>query len=92
MAAIPRRGRFSTETPLERERRLEIRREQRSKEKRSTKNRGAKRTSRLSTAKATPTTSNEGTGDLNIRGIVTGNPCRGRFNTDHLSGLCKARE
>ena len=29
VAAIPRRGRFSTETPLERERRLEIRREQR---------------------------------------------------------------
>ena len=29
VAAIPRRGRFSTETPLEQERRLEIQREQR---------------------------------------------------------------
>ena len=29
VAPIPRRGRFSTETPLERERRLEIQREQR---------------------------------------------------------------
>ena len=45
------------------------------KEKTSTRNRGAERTSR-STAKATPTARDRGTGDWNIRGIVAGNPCR----------------
>ena len=70
VAANPRRGRFSTKTPLERERRLEKQREQRlTKEKTSTRNRGAERTL-LSIAQATPTTRDRGTGDWNIRGVM----------------------
>ena len=59
-----RPGRFSTETPLEGERRLQIQREQRTET--STRNRGAEGTS-LGTAKATPTTRDRGTGDWNQR-------------------------
>ena len=60
VAPNPRRGRFSTETLLERERRLEIQREQR-REKTSTRNRRAETWTSLSTAKATPTTRDRGT-------------------------------
>ena len=65
MTPNPRPGRFSIETPLERERRLPIKREQ-LEEKTSTRNRGAEGTS-FSTAKATPTTRDRGTGDWNQR-------------------------
>ena len=60
VAPNPRRGRFSTEILLERERRLEIQREQR-REKMSTRNRRADTGTSLSTAKATPTTRDRGT-------------------------------
>ena len=60
VATNPRRGRFSTDTLLERERRLEIQREQR-REKMSTRNRRAETWTSLSTAKATPTTRDRGT-------------------------------
>ena len=66
----PRRGRFSTETPLERQRRLEIQREQQRK-RRQEETRGAERTS-LSTAKATPSTRDRGEAAANTnmyRGI-----------------------
>ena len=53
VAPNPRPGRFSTETPLERERRLQIQREQRTET--STRNRLAR------PAKAKPTTKNRGT-------------------------------
>jgi len=61
MTGNPRRGRFSTETPLERERRLEIQGEQRRKG-RQQETRGAERTS-LRTAKATPSTRDRGSQD-----------------------------
>ena len=64
VAPSPRPGRFSTETPLERERRLQIPREQR--RTRRQQETAAEGTS-LSTAKATPTTRDRGTGDWNQR-------------------------
>ena len=62
----PRPGRFSTETPLKRERRLPIQREQRRRRRQQETYRGAEGTS-LGTAKATPTTRDRGTGDWNQR-------------------------
>ena len=59
-------GRFSTETPLKRERRLPIQREQRRRRRQQETYRGAEGTS-LGTAKATPTTRDRGTGDWNQR-------------------------
>ena len=79
MAAIPRRVRFSTEIPLERERRLEIQREQRRRRRQqeiaehSETNADSKRQR------------NRGTGDWNIRGIVAGNPCRYFFSNVPLN-------
>ena len=67
VAPSPRPGRFYTETPLDRERRLQIQREQR--RRRRQQESGAERTW-LSTTKATPTTRVRGTGDWNIRGIM----------------------
>ena len=60
VAPNPHRGRFSTETPLELERQLEIHHEQQRRRKTSTRNCIAERTW-LSTAKATPTTKEGGT-------------------------------
>ena len=59
VAPNPRRGRFSTETPLEGERRPQIQREQR-------RRRRQQETAEL-TATATPTTRDRGTGDWNQR-------------------------
>ena len=64
VAPNPRPGRFSTETPLERERRLQVHREHR-RRRRQQENRGVEGTS-MGTAKATPTT-DRGTGDWNQR-------------------------
>ena len=76
MAAIPRRVRFSTEIPLERERRLEIQREQR--RRRRQQEIAEQREHRLAQRKQRDSKRqrNRGTGDWNIRGIVAGNPCR----------------
>ena len=69
MASNPRPGRFSTETPLEQERRLQIQREQRG--RRRQQETAEQREHRLAcTAKATPKTRDRGTGDWNIRGIM----------------------
>ena len=69
MAPNPRPGRFSTETPLEQERRLQIQRELRG--RRRQQETAGEREHRLAcTAKATPKTRDRGTGDWNIRGIM----------------------
>ena len=69
MASNPRPGRFSTETPLEQELRLQIEREQRG--RRRQQETAEEREHRLAcTAKATPKTRDRGTGDWNIRGIM----------------------
>ena len=66
MAPNPRPGRFSTETPLERERRLQIQREQRM--RRRQQETAEQREQRLAcTAKETPKTRDRGTGDYNQR-------------------------
>ena len=78
MAPNPRRGRFSTETPLEGERRPQIQREQRRRRRRQETARAAEGTSL--TAKATPTTRDRGIGDWNQRhydcSLLKTHPCR----------------
>ena len=65
-APNPRPERFSTETPLKRERWLQIQREQR-RRRRQQQTAEQKEGTSLSTAKATPTTRDRGTGDWNQR-------------------------
>ena len=68
VAPNPRPGRFSTETPLERERRLQIQREQRRRRRQQeTAEQKEHRLAHCSTAKVTPTTGDRGTGDWNQR-------------------------
>ena len=79
VAAIPRQVRFSTEIPLERERRLEIQREQR--RRRRQQEIAERREHRLAQRRQrrqqeTEEQGNRWTGDWNIRGIVAGNPFR----------------
>ena len=66
VAPNPRPERFFTECPLERERRLQIQREQR-RRRRQQETAEQKEGTSLSTAKATPTTRDRGTGDWNQR-------------------------
>ena len=64
VAPNPRPGRFSTEPPLERERRLQIQREQ---GRRRRQQETAEQRTSLSTTKATPTTRDRGTEEQEIR-------------------------
>ena len=68
MAPNPRPGRFSTETPLEQERRLQIQREQRG--RRRQQETAEHREHRLACTAKAEEQRNRGTGDWNIRGIM----------------------
>ena len=63
VAPNPRRGRFSTEAPLERERRLEIQREQR-------RRRRQQETAQQREQQDNKSQTNRGTGNWNIRGFM----------------------
>ena len=74
VAPNPRPGRFSTETPLERERRLQIQREQRRRIHVRQDETAEAEGTLLSTAKATPTIRDRGTGDWNQTHYTVENP------------------
>ena len=78
VALNPRRRRFSTETPLERERRLEIQREQR-------RRRRQQETAQQREQQDNKSQTNRGTGNWNIRGFMV-KVCVHYLN--NVSNLC----